>query len=110
MVDFFVKSAAMKMVAVVLMSICIGLLEGSNAIVASVETDKMALDLIGMTTLLLVASMTLFMMFQVPNLTNAMFSGQTVGLSQIMPRGIPKIGMPKSMPPAAPPGPPAPRG
>lgn len=91
LMDFFFKSAAMKMVAVVMMSICIKILEGSNKAVAAANADKMTLDLIGMTTLLFVALMILFLMLQVPNLTNAMFSGQTVGLSRIMPSGMPGL-------------------
>lgn len=88
LMDFFFKSAAMKMVAIIMMSICIKILEGSNAAVAAATADKMTLDLLGMTVLLFVALMILFLMLQVPNLTNAMFSGQTVGLSRIMPSGM----------------------
>jgi hypothetical protein len=96
MTDFFVKSAAMKMVAVLMMSLCIRLMEGSNALVFSVQTDRMALDLVGMIVLLLIAVLTLLFMLQVPSITNAMFSGQTVGLSGILPRG----GRPTSMLPS----------
>ncbi len=88
MVNFFFKSAAMKMVALVLMAICIQMINGTNAMVAASNADKMALDLYGMMQLLLVTIVVLFMMIQVPSITNNMFSGQTIGLSRILPGGV----------------------
>lgn len=107
--DFFVKSAAMKMIAVLLMSIGIRLLEGANEVVASVSNDRMALDLIHMTVLLFVGVVLLILMLQIPTMTNAMFSGQTIGLSRLMPGGMsmPRGGGSKPLPL---PRPPSPRG
>lgn len=102
MMNFFFKSAAMKMVALVLMGICIQMINGTNAMVAASNADKMALDLYGMMQLMLVVIVTLFMMIQIPTITNNMFGGQVVGLSRIMPGGAPT---PKKGP-ASPPKPP----